>query len=56
MQDEYKNALEDDMDLNEKIVKLGELNELAYEILFCLSTPVPLFEKWHLNWYEMRRV
>ena len=28
-QDEYENALEGDMDLNKKIVKLCELNELA---------------------------
>ena len=32
-QDEYKNALEGDADLNEKIIKLGELNELVYEDL-----------------------
>ena len=30
-QDEYKNALKGDTDLNKKITKLGELNELAYE-------------------------
>ena len=33
MQDEYENALEGDMDLNKKIAKLGELNELACEDL-----------------------
>ena len=27
-QDEYKNALEGDMNLDKKIIKLGELNEL----------------------------
>ena len=32
-QDEYENAMEGDTDLNKKIVKLGELNELAYEDL-----------------------
>ena len=32
-QDEYKNALERDMDLDKKIVKLGELKEVAYEDL-----------------------
>ena len=32
-QDEYKNALEGDTDLDEKIIKLGEFNELAYEDL-----------------------
>ena len=31
--DDYKNALEDDMDLNKNIVKLGELHELAYDDL-----------------------
>ena len=30
---EYKNALEGDTDLNKKIIKLGELNGLAYEDL-----------------------
>ena len=30
-QDEYENALEGDKDLNKKIIKLGELNELAHE-------------------------
>ena len=30
-QDEFKNALEGDMDLDNVIVKLGELIELAYE-------------------------
>ena len=32
-QDEYENAMEGDMDLNKKVVKLDELNELAYEKL-----------------------
>ena len=32
-QEEYKSALEGDKDLDKKIVKLGELNELAYEDL-----------------------
>ena len=30
-QDEYENALKEDMDLNIKIIKLDDLNELAYE-------------------------
>ena len=30
-QDEYKNALDGDIDLDKKIIKLGELNELAHE-------------------------
>ena len=29
-QEEYENALKGDMDLNKKIIKLGELNEVAY--------------------------
>ena len=33
MQDEYENAVEGDTDLDEKVVKLGEWNELAYEDL-----------------------
>ena len=32
-QDEYENALEFNTDLNKMIVKLGDLNELAYEDL-----------------------
>ena len=32
-QDEYEEALEGDMDLDKNILKLGELNELAYEDL-----------------------
>ena len=30
MQEEYKNNLKGHKDLNKKIIKLGELNELAY--------------------------
>ena len=33
IQKEYKNALDGDMNLNEKIMKLGELNKLASEVL-----------------------
>ena len=32
-QEEYENALEGNEDLDKKIVKLGELNELAYKDL-----------------------
>ena len=35
--EEYENALECDADLNKKIIKIGELNKLAYEDLI-LST------------------
>ena len=31
MQDEYEEDIECDMHLDKRIVKLGELNELAYE-------------------------
>ena len=31
--DEYENAMEGDLDLNKMTIKLGELNELAYEDL-----------------------
>ena len=31
MQGEYEKALEGDTDLNKKFMKLGELNEIAYE-------------------------
>ena len=30
MQDEYENVLKGDMDLKERNIKIGELNELAY--------------------------
>ena len=33
-QEEYENAQEGDMDLNKKIIKLGEFNKLVYEDLF----------------------
>ena len=39
IQDEYENALEGDKDLDKKIVKLDELNELAYEDLILLLNP-----------------
>ena len=32
-QDEYESALEGDEELHKKIVKLGKLNEVAYEDL-----------------------
>ena len=32
-QDEDENAMEGDMEINKKIMKLGELNELTYEDL-----------------------
>ena len=35
-QDKYESALDGDEDLNKKIVKLSELNELAYEDLILL--------------------
>ena len=35
-QDKNKNALEGDIDLNKKIIKFGELNELAHEDLILL--------------------
>ena len=41
IQEEYKNTHEGEMDLDEKIMKLGELHELAYEHLFCQSIPIP---------------
>ena len=49
-QDEHKNAIEGDMDLNKKIVKLGELNELAYKDLIILINTIPLLRNWHLVW------
>ena len=36
MHEEYESALEGDDYLNKKIVKLGELNKLAYEDLILL--------------------
>ena len=34
-QDEYDNALMGETDFNKKVIKLGALNELAYEGLIC---------------------
>ena len=48
MQDAYENAQEGDMDLNNKIRKLGELNKLTYEDL--------ILSMWHLDWIGMKRV
>ena len=44
-QDEYKSALEGDEDLDKKIAKLGELNELEYEDLILSIKVVPLLAK-----------
>ena len=48
--DEYKNAMEGDTDLKKKFVKLGELNDLAYEDLFFYQCQFICWEKWHLVW------
>ena len=44
-QDEYQNALEGVMDLNKKILKLSELNELAYKDLILLISTSSSVEK-----------
>ena len=49
MQKDYENALEGFIDLNKKILRLDELDELVYEGLFC-SIPIPLLERFHLDW------
>ena len=45
MQEEYDDALKDDKNHDKKIVKLGELNELAYKDLILLVILVLLLEK-----------
>ena len=47
MWEEYENAIDGDIDPNKKIVKLGELNELACEDLIFQSTLVLLSETYH---------
>ena len=47
--DEYENALKGDMDLDKKIVKLGDLNELAYEIKLYPPILAPLLAKLPLD-------
>ena len=47
-QDKYENALECDMDLNKKIVKLGELNELSKEDSILLISSSSSADKWSL--------
>ena len=43
MQEEYKSLLEGDEDLDKKIVKLGELNELAYkDLILWINTSPPV--------------
>ena len=50
MQDEQKEALEGDTDLDTKIVLLGELNELAHKnLILSINTNSPV-EQWCLNW------
>ena len=41
MQEEYDNNLEGDAGLSKKIIKLGELNELAYEDLISSINTIP---------------
>ena len=55
-QDEYKNAIEVDMDLDKKIIKLGELNELLYEDLILSINPSSSVGKVDLDWWGMQRV
>ena len=49
-QEEYDSALEGDDDLNKKIVKLGEFNELAYEDLILLINARSSVAKLLLGW------
>ena len=37
-QDEYENAWESDTNLDKKIMKLGELNKLAYDLILSINT------------------
>ena len=39
-EEEHENDLEGDMNLDKKIEKLGELNELAYEDIIFLPRPI----------------
>ena len=42
-QEEYESTLEGDEDLDKKIVKLGELNELAYkDLILLIKEKLPL--------------
>ena len=43
IQKEYEIDLKDDVDINKKIVKLGELKELSCEDLFFPSITIPLW-------------
>ena len=45
MQEDYDNALEGDMDLHRKIIKLGELNESSYEDLILSINTSSLLER-----------
>ena len=49
-QDEYENALEDDMDLDKKIIKLAELNDLAHEVLILFFNTTSSVVKADLDW------
>ena len=48
--EEYENTLKGDMDLKKKIIKLGELSELAYDdSILSINTSFSV-GKWCLNW------
>ena len=55
-QDEYENALEDDMDLDKKIIKLAELNDLAHEVLILFFNTTSSVVKADLDWWGMQRI
>ena len=52
--DKYDEALNGNMNLDGRIVQLGELNEQAYwELIFSIKL-VPLWESWHLTAEECK--
>ena len=45
--DKYEKSLKGDTDLDKKIIKLGESNELAYEDLILTINTISILTKWH---------
>ena len=49
-QDEYKNAMEGHMDVNEEIIKLGELNKLTHDDIVLSINTSSSVGTWLLDW------
>ena len=55
LQDEYEEALQGEIYLNEKIIKLVNLGELAYKDFIFLINTSSLYGMFHLDWFVMQK-